>query len=63
MPPFWTLGSLYGASAVMLGAFGAHGLKKHISDPGRLANWNTASHYQACFPHQPMVVETNITLR
>jgi uncharacterized membrane protein YgdD (TMEM256/DUF423 family) len=44
--PFWTIGSIYGASAVALGAFGAHGLKKQISDPTRLANWNTAAHYQ-----------------
>jgi hypothetical protein len=47
MPPlFWTLGCIYGASSVMLGAFGAHGLKKKIADPQRLANWNTAAHYQ-----------------
>jgi uncharacterized membrane protein YgdD (TMEM256/DUF423 family) len=30
----------------MLGAFGAHGLKKKIADPARIANWNTAAHYQ-----------------
>jgi hypothetical protein len=47
MPPlFWTLGCIYGASSVMLGAFGAHGLKKKIADPQKLANWNTAAHYQ-----------------
>ncbi|KAF2726863.1 DUF423-domain-containing protein [Polyplosphaeria fusca] len=46
MPPFWTIGCLYGASSVLLGAFGAHGLKKRIADPQRLANWNTAAHYQ-----------------
>ncbi|KAF2189851.1 DUF423-domain-containing protein [Zopfia rhizophila CBS 207.26] len=45
-PPFWTIGCLYGASSVMLGAFGAHGLKKRIADPVRLANWSTAAHYQ-----------------
>ncbi|KAF2092213.1 DUF423-domain-containing protein [Saccharata proteae CBS 121410] len=43
---FWTLGSLYGASSVMLGAFGAHGLKSRIADPSRIASWNTAAHYQ-----------------
>ncbi|KAI1408987.1 DUF423-domain-containing protein [Hypoxylon sp. FL1857] len=43
---FWTLACLYGASAVCLGAFGAHGLKQIISDPARLANWGTAAHYQ-----------------
>lgn len=73
MPPFWTIGCLSGASSVLLGAFGAHGLKKRISDPSRIgqpppppkssltfppkpkltltlvsriANWNTAAHYQ-----------------
>jgi len=51
--PFWTIGCLYGASSVAFGAFGAHGLKKTIADPARLANWNTAAHYQvnALFPH------------
>jgi uncharacterized membrane protein YgdD (TMEM256/DUF423 family) len=46
MPPFWTIGCLYGASSVMLGAFGAHGLKKRIADPARIANWGTAANYQ-----------------
>ena len=43
---FWTLGALYGASAVCLGAFGAHGLKKTITDPAKLASFSTAAHYQ-----------------
>ncbi|EXJ84486.1 hypothetical protein A1O3_05154 [Capronia epimyces CBS 606.96] len=43
---FWTIGCIYGASSVALGAFGAHGLKKHIADPSKLANWSTAAHYQ-----------------
>ncbi|RMY50711.1 hypothetical protein D0864_04551 [Hortaea werneckii] len=43
---FWMTGCLYGASSVMLGAFGAHGLKSRISDPARIANWGTAAHYQ-----------------
>lgn len=30
----------------MLGAFGAHGLKKRIADPARLTNWGTAAQYQ-----------------
>ncbi|KAF2120931.1 hypothetical protein BDV96DRAFT_595328 [Lophiotrema nucula] len=45
-PPFWTIGCIYGASSVMLGAFGAHGLKKRIADPARIANWGTAAQYQ-----------------
>lgn len=45
---YWRVGALYGAAAVCLGAFGAHGLKKHIADPAKIASWNTAAHYQAC---------------
>jgi uncharacterized membrane protein YgdD (TMEM256/DUF423 family) len=43
---FWTVGCFYGATSVALGAFGAHGLKKRIADPARLANWSTAAQYQ-----------------
>jgi uncharacterized membrane protein YgdD (TMEM256/DUF423 family) len=59
-PPFWTIGCLYGASSVMLGAFGAHGLKKRIADPSRLANWGTAAQYQVHFPlpHNPVLPST-----
>lgn len=42
----WKTGAVFGAAAVGLGAFGAHGLKKHISDPNKLANWSTAAQYQ-----------------
>ena len=45
-PPFWTIGCIYGATSVALGAFGAHGLKKRIADPARLQNWGTAAQYQ-----------------
>ena len=45
---FWKVGASYGAAAVALGAFGAHGIKKHITDPARIANWNTAAYYQVC---------------
>jgi len=43
---FWTVGCLYGASSVALGAFGAHGLKSRISDPSKIDNWKTAAQYQ-----------------
>jgi len=43
---FWLTGCLSSASAVALGAFGAHGLKTRINDPNRLANWGTAAQYQ-----------------
>jgi hypothetical protein len=46
MPPFWTVGCLYGATSVAIGAFGAHGLKKRIADPQRITNWSTAAQYQ-----------------
>ncbi|MED5388058.1 MAG: DUF423 domain-containing protein [Pseudomonadota bacterium] len=38
------LGALNGALAVMLGAFGAHGLKTRV-DESMLAIWSTASDY------------------
>ncbi|QIW96476.1 hypothetical protein AMS68_001994 [Peltaster fructicola] len=43
---FWTAAAILGGTGVMLGAFGAHGLKGRISDPARLANWGTAAQYQ-----------------
>ncbi|CAE7012170.1 hypothetical protein P3342_003566 [Pyrenophora teres f. teres] len=46
MSPFWAIGTLFGASSVALGAFGAHGLKQRISDPARITNWGTAAQYQ-----------------
>jgi uncharacterized membrane protein YgdD (TMEM256/DUF423 family) len=51
--PWWTIGCAYGASSVMLGAFGAHGLKSRIKDPQRIANWGTAAHYQVSLPSIP----------
>lgn len=42
------LAGILGATAVALGAFGAHGLKSlaHIqADPGLLATWETAARY------------------
>ena len=46
--PFWTIGTLFGASSVALGAFGAHALKQRISDPAKIASWGNAAHYQVC---------------
>ncbi|KAK3302859.1 uncharacterized protein B0T15DRAFT_258077 [Chaetomium strumarium] len=43
---FWKIGAVYGAAGVALGAFGAHGLKKYIAEPQKLANWSTAAQYQ-----------------
>jgi uncharacterized membrane protein YgdD (TMEM256/DUF423 family) len=61
--PFWTIGCIYGASSVTLGAFGAHGLKKRIADPARIANWNTAAHYQVPhFPSSPAMLDKTLTL-
>ena len=44
--PYWTTGCIYGATGVLMGAFGAHGLKNRVSDPAKLASWSTAAHYQ-----------------
>jgi hypothetical protein len=46
----WKIGAVYGATGVALGAFGAHGLKKHIAEPQKLANWSTAAQYQVTHP-------------
>jgi uncharacterized membrane protein YgdD (TMEM256/DUF423 family) len=41
----WTyLAAAYGTSAILLGAFGAHGLRDRVSAEG-IANWNTAASY------------------
>jgi uncharacterized membrane protein YgdD (TMEM256/DUF423 family) len=42
---FFLLGSISGALAVALGAFGAHGLKSRLS-AARLENYETAARYQ-----------------
>lgn len=46
----WTLAAVFGFLAVALGAFGAHGLDKWLTDQPdavkRLANWNTGVRYQ-----------------
>lgn len=46
MASFWTrVGALSGACAVGLGAFGAHGLKNHVTDDKMMEAWKTASSY------------------
>lgn len=45
-PPFWLVGCLAGASSVAFGAFGAHGLKSRGFEPAKIANFQTAAHYQ-----------------
>lgn len=42
---WFVFGALLGASAVALGAFGAHGLKSRVS-PEMLAVWKTGAEYQ-----------------
>jgi uncharacterized membrane protein YgdD (TMEM256/DUF423 family) len=42
---FGVAGALYGASGVLLGAFGAHALKATLS-PAQLETWQTAVSYQ-----------------
>lgn len=43
---FWRVGALLGAAAVGMAAFGAHGLHEHVSDPKKVASWNTAAQFQ-----------------
>ena len=45
MPRVWTyIAAALGSSAILLGAFGAHGLRDRVS-PESIANWNTAASY------------------
>lgn len=59
-PLFFTLSTLYGASSVALGAFGAHGLRQRITDPSRLQNWSTAAQYQVI--HSVALLATSLAL-
>jgi uncharacterized membrane protein YgdD (TMEM256/DUF423 family) len=43
---FLTAGSISGALSVMIGAFGAHALKKTLTETGRLDVFETAVKYQ-----------------
>ncbi|KAJ1726756.1 hypothetical protein LPJ61_004979 [Coemansia biformis] len=38
--------AVLGASGVALGAFGAHGLRGMVSEPEKIAAWESASRYQ-----------------
>lgn len=50
MSAIWKAGCLFGATGVLAGAFGAHGLKGFFGDDEiakrKIDNWLTASHYQ-----------------
>ncbi|KAK5942539.1 hypothetical protein PMZ80_005104 [Knufia obscura] len=59
-PLLFTLSTTYGATSVALGAFGAHGLKKRISDPARITNWSTAAQYQLI--HSVALLATSLAL-
>jgi len=42
---WWKIAGVFGALGVALGAFGAHGLKDIVTDPGMMENWQTAARY------------------
>ncbi|MCB9684828.1 MAG: DUF423 domain-containing protein [Alphaproteobacteria bacterium] len=42
---WWRVAGVSGALAVMLGAFGAHGLKGWVDDPHLLEIWDKAARY------------------
>lgn len=42
---WWRVCGVAGATAVLLGAFGAHGLKTAVSDPHLLEVWDTGARY------------------
>lgn len=54
------LGAVAGGLAVVLGAFGAHGLEGHVS-PGRLGVWRTAVDYH--FYHALALIATGLALQ
>lgn len=41
----WRAAGVAGATGVMLGAFGAHGLKNIVTDPHLIEVWETAARY------------------
>jgi uncharacterized membrane protein YgdD (TMEM256/DUF423 family) len=41
----WRVAGIAGATGVLLGAFGAHGLKNIVHDPHLLEVWDTAARY------------------
>jgi uncharacterized membrane protein YgdD (TMEM256/DUF423 family) len=43
-PGLWTLAAVFGATAVILGAFGAHALED-LLDPDRLHTWGIGTRY------------------
>ncbi|KAJ2958069.1 hypothetical protein NQZ79_g6302 [Umbelopsis isabellina] len=44
---YWKAGATLGLTGVGLGAFGAHGLAKHVdNDAKKIKNWEMAAHYQ-----------------
>ncbi len=46
---YFRIAGIYGATAVGLGAFGAHYLRNRFTDdPLKIQSWLTAAHYQAC---------------
>lgn len=42
---WWRIAGVTGALGVLLGAFGAHGLKNHVTDPHLLDVWEKAARY------------------
>ncbi|WBW73551.1 ER transmembrane protein [Schizosaccharomyces osmophilus] len=41
----WNAAALMGLLSVGLGAYGSHGLQKHVQDPRLLKSWSTGSTY------------------
>lgn len=42
---WWRIAGVAGATGVLLGAFGAHGLRNLVTDPRLLEVWETGSRY------------------
>jgi uncharacterized membrane protein YgdD (TMEM256/DUF423 family) len=57
---FVILGAIFGAIAILAGAFGAHGLR-HTLDAIGLETWQTAARYQ--LSHAPMLIIIGLALQ
>lgn len=55
------IAALFGLLAVLLGAFGAHGLEKTLVANGRVEEWKTASLYHLVHALVLLVLATNLT--
>jgi uncharacterized membrane protein YgdD (TMEM256/DUF423 family) len=57
---FWVMAGIFGALAVMLGAFGAHALSEFLEATGRTGTFQTAVQYQFWHALALMITATQV---